>query len=729
MAQPFTDSVVQNHPILTLFHDAQRDRQRRCVVISGTWDWVHDQAAQLTTLFDQQNHDKPIWISKNPPANVISYDPSKTHSLLGQEIPHLIFDAFSGFNPESFGATSGCLRAGGLLILLCPDLDAWPSFADPEHRRLAVYPHDEKDISGRYLSRLVRVLKADQHLLLHRQSDHAAVSNNNHTTLPDPTPPSSEILPTADQTTAIKAIKKVAQGRRRRPLVITADRGRGKSAALGMAAAELIDSGSKKIIVTAPHSSAATVLFEHAQRSTLTTLDQALIFLPPDALCLSQPDCDLLIIDEAAAIPTPLLEKCLRRYSRIVFASTIHGYEGTGRGFAIRFKQKLEQITPSWGSLNMVEPIRWANNDPVEALTFRLLLLNADTPAIANLPRPTKIFSPATIQTTLTCLDRDQLWQDENRLNALFGLLVNAHYQTKPNDLRQLLDGPNLSVFVLQAEKIVIGAVLLAREGQLDEPIINAIAQGKRRPQGHLIPETLIIHSGLNEFAQLAGGRIVRIAIHPDFQQAGFGQHLLTQLKRHPATSDLDYLAASFGANLDLLNFWSKADYQTIRIGTQRNASSGEYSALMVHALSVTTSTLLRRAREQMQQQLPHQLAEPLATMEPDLAFALLSTSTTDLLPQAMLDQHIWQDVSAFAQQQRPYESCLASLWHWSLHMLRDQHCANLLNTTERNVLINKVLQRLNWKTVAEQNSLTGKKDVVKLLQKIVEKTAQIKIK
>lgn len=44
-----------------------------------------------------------------------------------------------------------------------------------------------------------------------------------------------------------------------------------------------------------------------------------------------------LIVDEAAAIPGPLLRQLVTRFPRTLLTTTVQGYEGTGRGFLLKF--------------------------------------------------------------------------------------------------------------------------------------------------------------------------------------------------------------------------------------------------------------------------------------------------------------------------------------------------------------------------------------------------------
>ena len=136
-------------------------------------------------------------------------------------------------------------------------------------------------------------------------------------------------------------------GHRKRPLVLTADRGRGKSSTLGIAAAQLlVERHGLDIIVTAPSVKAIEPVFSHAiQRLEVIEVVNAthirhqggsLRFVAPDDLLKSKPDCDLLLVDEAAAIPIPMLKSMVGIYHRMVFSTTVHGYEGSGRGFGIK---------------------------------------------------------------------------------------------------------------------------------------------------------------------------------------------------------------------------------------------------------------------------------------------------------------------------------------------------------------------------------------------------------
>ena len=59
---------------------------------------------------------------------------------------------------------------------------------------------------------------------------------------------------------------------------------------------------------------------------------------PQDAHVLGQ--AELVIIDEAAAIPLPLVRNLIGPYL-VFLASTINGYEGTGRSLSLKLIQQL----------------------------------------------------------------------------------------------------------------------------------------------------------------------------------------------------------------------------------------------------------------------------------------------------------------------------------------------------------------------------------------------------
>ncbi|NEX16565.1 MAG: GNAT family N-acetyltransferase [Halochromatium sp.] len=770
----------------------ERWPQRELILLEGE----RDRGLQVATeLIAKRKSERPIWVSNAPIPDAIP--PAKRQQLLGGECDLLILDLWSGLDADTLGAAVGSLRGGGLLLLLTPALADWPSQIDPEAARLATYPYSAAEVGTRFIGRLARLLQpfarapgvkqpnleqpnaeagidyGHPSLLRQRAQQTAATQGRPAADQPsligrlftgEPTSSRSSAQPaTPDQAEAIAAICALAAGRARRPLVITADRGRGKSAALGIAAGQLIATRRLRIIVTAPRRSAVETLFAHAdarlQADSTTALKAALDdspncwpdrspdcspdcwpdrspdgspdcwpdpspdcsqesspkaaqegapknlprFLAPDALLASPAPADLLLVDEAAGLPAPLLEALLMRYPRVCFATTVHGYEGSGRGFDIRFRALLDQRTPGWRALRLHSPIRWRQGDRVEQWINQLLLLDAEPATDAQVAAADLSAAGFRLH------ERDALASDEPLLRQLFGLLVLGHYQTRPNDLRHLLDGPNLEVATLSVGGLVLATALIAREGRLEPALLQPIFEGRRRPHGHLLPQTLSAHAGLIEAPSLGFARILRIAVHPAARRRGLGQRLIRSLAARARADGIDLFGASFGANADLLAFWRHCGLLPIHLGTHRNAASGTRAAVVLQALSPAGADLIEQARKRLERDLPILLTGPLQEAEPALVAALLEV----LSPQAaVIDPRDQQQIDAFASAHRTLEAALPALERLVRQRLAGaskNSLASGLSWQQRDLLILSILQRRHAEAVITALGLSGR--------------------
>lgn len=688
---------------------ARRCCQRRAVILAGAREGGLEAAcALLERLAPGTVH----WFSDAAPPGASASQGSAALALLGCELDALVFDAWSGFDPDAFGALTGTLRGGGLLLLLTPPLERWAQFPDPQNQRITVAPYAAEQLSGRFLQRLVRVLESDPDVLLCEGGRPVRLPV---AVVPAAAPCREAVIPpcsTRDQQRAVEAVVRVVTGHRRRPVVLTSDRGRGKSAAFGIAAAQLIQAGRKHILVTGPRMKAAQAVLEHARSLLPEESHLAIAFRAPDELLHDSPPADLLLVDEAAAIPAPLLEGLLKRYSRIAFATTVHGYEGTGRGFAVRFNQSLDRYSNSWKQLTLAEPIRWADDDPLERLVFRMLLLDANA-------APDAALQGADVDSyTIERLDRDQLCADEARLSELFGLLVLAHYRTRPLDLRHLLDGPNLSIYVLCLGQHVAATALVADEGGFDAATAQAIAAGHSRPHGHLLPETLAAHQGLAEAPGLRAARIMRIAVHPAVQRRGLGVKLVRHITRQVAAADYDYIGSSFGASTDLLKFWDRLGWLPVRLSIQAGASSGYHSVVLLKSLSARGERLVGHARERFFAHFPHQLSDSLHNLEPQLVCSVMRNGAH----MVRLSAADWHDVEAFALQQRLPEVAIGALWRLCCMALEDGDPLSALGSDEKALLVARILQKRSWQECAALIGVTGRAAALAVLRRAVAK-------
>ncbi len=715
--------------IKALHSQAQATRQRRVLVLAGEAGWCRQMAAQTTMLLTALYAEpQVVWVSDIKLPDVAVIAPRSAKTLLGQERDIVVFDAHAGFDPDAFGAVSGTICGGGLMLLLSPPLAAWKDYPDPASERIAVWPYGIDEIKGRFLDRLSRILYEEKDVAIVEQGA-TLPTIKPATKTPESNNYSDELYRTIDQKEAVAAIEHVVQGHRRRPVVLVSDRGRGKSAALGIAAARLIQKTQKikgmRIVVTAPRLSAAESLFKQAQRllpeakyinGCLQLGDAQIQYIAPDVLCLSPQSADLLLVDEAAAIPESMLQQLLRHYSRIVFATTVHGYEGTGRGFAVRFVQTLNTLTPQWRELRLQTPVRWADDDPLERLVFRALLLDA------SVAEDDAVIGASTENVVIERIDRDALLHDEDLLSQIFGLLVVAHYRTSPNDLRNLLDGPDLSIYVMRFEGHVVATALVSVEGGFDAAITEDIFNAIRRPRGHLISQSLITHLGLKEAASLRCARVMRIAVHPAEQRRGLGRRLLQFVRADAISRGFHLLGASFGATTALLAFWHNEKLLPVRVGFQRGHASGEYSVMVLAPLQQVAEELCHAAQKRLFADLPYWLSDPLSELNVDVAAALFMGSNNDkaIVLEAMDEQML----QGFASGARSYEDAMASISRLLIMVLGIPSCQ--LSNLDCSLLVRKVLQKQSWTEVARSSGLAGRAEVIAGLRQAIQRLLEI---
>ncbi len=675
---------------------------RYLLVLSGSRQWSLGLCQAMPVLGTNDT----LWVTSANEVHPWQIAPAAALSLLGSETANIVYDAWSGLHPNSFGALAGTVRAGGLMVLLVPALDGWSQYQDPDYQRMSSEGPGRQP-THHFLQHLAQTLQRDTGTLVVREGEplpplpHAVPASPRHVT--DPSCRSD------DQWRAVMAIEHVVRGHRDRPLVLRSDRGRGKSAALGIAAARLLQAELETIILTAPLASNVAAVFRHAAAllegsqqhgNTLHWRDCRLQYVPPDELLRTTPPARLLLVDEAAGIPVPLLSQMLDHYHRVVFTTTVHGYEGTGQGFAIRFSRELDQRKPHWRTLVLQQAIRWAENDPLEKTVSDMLFLGAE-------PAPASHLSALALeQASIEWMDRGQLLQFPGIMSQLVGLLVTAHYRTTPDDIRVLLDAPNILLLLARQGDTVLGAVMLACEGELPAELAASICRGQRRPRGHLLPQALWAHSGCVDLLTQKTWRVVRIAVHSGLRRRGLGHRMLQRLQQLAVEQGVNYLGSSFACSSDLLDFWCDANYSPVALGVRRDASSGSHALLVLQGLGEGEQKQVEEERRRFVETFAAALSSTLQRLEPDIVALMLLALAPSQYPLQPRDK---VDLEDFVTGARTYEHCQLALWKATLHRLSDAGLSGGLSEQQRAVLIARVLQQQPVAAVAQRYQLQGK--------------------
>lgn len=531
---------------------------------------------------------------------------SNAKTLLGQEFSYAFYDmrAEGGvcLNLDALAIVAGTIQEGGTLYLVCPEWDNLEQQVDFDALRWNAQQPISTPNFYRYFKSLVeqfgfiqtRSVESLQPLRLTCKDTTLDVLTQDQQNIFDNLP-----LDPADVH------------------LILAPRGRGKSTLSGKLAEKL--SQQYAVSITARSHSALPNFWKGIESDKVQ-------FFAPDRLIQMIEQQNIspnqwLFIDEAASLPLPMLQRFCTYFDKVVLTTTTQNYEGTGRGFCLKFLPTLSRSTKQW---TLSQPLRWGEDDPLEAFINQLLLLDES-------PLPPSAFGSS---------PRKQGERSLAQYINFYHLLAQAHYKTTPTDLRRLFDAPNQHYFYLEEQERLIAGCWAVNEGGLDDELTQAIWRGERRPQGNLVAQYLCFQGNLPDACRLKSVRISRIAVQPDYQKQGYGKRLVLQniLQISPL---VDFVSVSFGMTETLLRFWQSCGFELVQITPTAEASSGYQSAMMLYPISEQGKLFVQKAQKQFERDYP-----------------LLHGHDGDMT----FDEQDRQNLEGFAYGQRTFLACYASL-------------------------------------------------------------------
>ncbi|MSP74384.1 MAG: tRNA(Met) cytidine acetyltransferase [Myxococcales bacterium] len=639
---------------------------RGLVFVDGTS--AETRLACLSCL-EGQDPDEVLWLSATPEPLFVNHALRRVAEFLGRGFDAVVVDLHDELPVDGLVASLGFLRGGGRLLVRVPSGGAEPAFYG---RDLALWPFDRADVGRRMWRRLIEAFGR---------------STGRVPAEPFPRPdPRSE--GTVEQAVVVAALTAGLLRPRPSTLVLLSRRGRGKSSAIGLALYQL---GPRRVALISDHDTDDEATVSEVRRFADSV---SLKTYRPDHRFEGEESPEIIIVDEAARLPLAVLSALVLRNpgTHLVFATTVDGYEGSGRGFELRFIDFLRANRPDVEVHRISCPIRFADADPLETLFDEVLLLDA-TPARVNAagagPR----------EPSFERLSRPALDRHPTDLRDLYALLRFAHHRTTPADLHRLLDAPNLSLFASRLDGRIVAACLVAAEGGLPPELCNALDRGAQRIRGHALPDTLISHAGLPEAGALRWARSVRIATHPDLRRRGLASRLVEEVH---AQMDVDAFGTLFAATEALLTFRRALGYRLVRLSVSRGARSGEPSVVMVRPVSPAAVALV----ETLEHELPHVLRAQLRYLQADSDLPLnesLIQSLFDGLPQRPLEAWMLdRAVHRYLDGPRPFETSAFAILPW-VQAHRGPLAA--LDDRSRKLITARVLEA---KSYAEAASLSG---------------------
>ncbi|EZQ03197.1 tRNA(Met) cytidine acetyltransferase [Candidatus Acidianus copahuensis] len=685
------------------FEDAKLGYYRIMVIIQG--DNALDNTIQLVQQYLEKNKESKIayafhpWINgsknrlnqfKEKIGKIVDIDYSSSEKYLGETFNVVILDAIDDFRPNYISRLTDLASGGGLIVLYSNDISRGKLYKESitrdgkvkdlfeerflslakQHRGIAVIENQEVFFKPFNSSESNKPLKGKNSAKISKAIYSLCVSN--------------------DQVKLIEEFSNFFNLRGKRIFSVTAPRGRGKSAGVGLALAEFIKKRRDPITVyiTSPSYFSSysildfllkgldalgiryrRVISKEGKIMKVTAGEAIVRWTSPDLA--KDANADMLIVDEAGSLGVEYLENYVSKWEKVALITTVYGYEGSNKAF-IKFLDSLNQSNLQ--RLKLTYPIRYAKGDPVEKFINDVMLFEVE-PSYS-------------VQDSVSEIRQEDLFSNEKLLKEVYGVLVTAHYRNSPDDLMFLGDMPNQRIFAYGSSAVA----QVLEEGNLAYEKIHEIYEGKEL-EGNLIPERIVKYARLKEFGLFKGLRVMRIAVSPSLQGRGYGSKLLQHIEEVALSEGYDWIGSSFLGDVKVLSFWLKNGFIPVYMASKKNEGLGGYSIIVIKPLNKQIEQLAKNLYSLLKDKILRTSHQVYFNINPIILLKILSCCKIEKkfeIPESYRDK-----ILAYVNGILPYNSVAEAV-----HSILVKYFYLLpihLDDIELGVLIARCLQGKSW--------------------------------
>ena len=324
---------------------------------------------------------------------------------------------------------------------------------------------------------------------------------------------------------------------------------------------------------------------------------------------------DVLIIEEAASIPLPILSQILSVYKKVIMISTLDGYEGTNQGIIHKLSTDfpLEIFSLSYNFRRNYDNFQKF----LENISFKANNINFSTYSSLQSSSINIISNNISQNINSLTIHLSSFIKKPN--NESISLLIkinkfisNNHYQSSNQDIFRLLNDPNTFVSLLLKNlnyedyslknSEIISLVIFSLEAIPNKILKESIFNGSSRPKNNLLPQTLLCHSNIDFPDNSIFLRIQRIATEKSYKKQGYASKLLSNfndknlinffIQNSTFSKDfscdcsfsnhLIFIGASFALSDVVYKFWIKNNFIPVSLGLKKDNASGERSLVVL---------------------------------------------------------------------------------------------------------------------------------------------------